>query len=233
VPAAAEYASAVEHLTDASSRDPGRFLEPTAAVGPSPRPPISFATTEPGAEAADAEMSLRAVICERLSHITTLARVADPARLKPILLLALVVGLQSADGGTVGALVVSLKESLRINDIQVGLLVAVSTGVGAFTTLVAGALADRTVRVRLLWMALLVCSMAMALSAVAPNYGWLLACRVAARRHRNRRADNHARPVSYPGRRIRHRHPGVVDRIDHRVSGQPHSGRISGTVAGR
>lgn len=123
-------------------------------------------------------MGLRAVICERLSRITPLARVADPARWKPILLLALVVGLQSADGGTVGALVVSLKESLRINDIQVGLLVTVSTGVGAVTTLVAGALADRTVRVRLLWMALLVCSVAMALSAVAPNYGWLLACRV-------------------------------------------------------
>ena len=84
-------------------------------------------------------------------------------------MLALAVGLQSADGGTVGALVVSLKESLRINDIQVGLLVTVSTGVGALTTLVAGALADRTVRVRLLWMALLVCSLAMALSAVAPN----------------------------------------------------------------
>jgi len=75
--------------------------------------------------------------------------------LKPILLLALVVGLQSADRGTVGALVVSLKESLM-----------------------AGALADRTVRVRLLWMALLVCSTSMALSAIAPNYGWLLACRV-------------------------------------------------------
>jgi MFS family permease len=104
--------------------------------------------------------------------------VTEPARLKPILLLALVVGLQSADGGTVGVLVVSLKESLHINDIQVGLLVTVSTGVGALTTLVAGALADRTVRVRLLWMALLVCSTSMALSAISPNYGWLLACRV-------------------------------------------------------
>jgi hypothetical protein len=127
VPAAAEYASTVEHLDDASSRSARRFLESTAAVGPSPRPPISSATTKPGAEAADAEMGLRAVICERLSRITTLARVTEPARLKPILLLALVVWLQSADGGTVGALVVSLKESLRINDIQVGLLVTVST----------------------------------------------------------------------------------------------------------
>jgi predicted MFS family arabinose efflux permease len=98
--------------------------------------------------------------------------------LKPIVLLALVVGLQSADGGTVGALVVSLKQSLHINDIQVGLLVTVSTGVGALATLLAGPLADRTARVRLLWMALLVCSAAMALSAAAPSYGWLLASRV-------------------------------------------------------
>jgi predicted MFS family arabinose efflux permease len=115
---------------------------------------------------------------ERLSCITTLARSADAERLKPIVLLALVVGLQSADGGTVGALVVPLKQSLHINDIQVGLLVTVSTGVGAVATLLAGPLADRTVRVRLLWITLLVCSAAMALSAAAPSYGWLLTCRV-------------------------------------------------------
>lgn len=95
------------------------------------------------------------------------------------MLLALAVGLQSADAGTVGALVVPLRQSLHINNIQVGLLVTVSTGVGALATLLAGPLADRTVRVRLLWIALLVCSVAMALSAASPNYGWLLASRVA------------------------------------------------------
>ena len=94
------------------------------------------------------------------------------------MLLGLVVGLQSADGGTVGALVVSLKQALHINDIQVGLLGTVSTGVGALATLLARVLADRTVRIRMLWMALLLCSAAMALSAAAPNYGWLLACRI-------------------------------------------------------
>jgi predicted MFS family arabinose efflux permease len=99
--------------------------------------------------------------------------------LKPIVLLALVVGLQSADAGTVGALVVPLKQSLHITNTQVGLLVTVSTGVGALATLLAGALADRTVRIRLLWMTLLTCSAAMALSAASPGYGWLLACRVA------------------------------------------------------
>jgi predicted MFS family arabinose efflux permease len=94
-------------------------------------------------------------------------------------LLALAVGLQSADAGTVGALVVPLKQSLHINNTQVGLLVTVSTGVGALATLLAGALADRTLRIRLLWITLLVCSAAMGLSAVSPTYGWLLACRVA------------------------------------------------------
>ena len=115
---------------------------------------------------------------EGLLRKTASARRADPERLKTIVLLGLVVGLQSADGGTVGALVVSLKQALHINDIQVGLLVTVSTGVGALATLLAGVLADRTVRIRMLWMALLLCSAAMALSAAAPNYGWLLACRV-------------------------------------------------------
>jgi predicted MFS family arabinose efflux permease len=115
-----------------------------------------------------------------LSRPRTPARTASgTARWKPIVLLALVVGLQSADAGTVGALVVPLKQSLHINNTQVGLLVTVSTGVGALATLLAGALADRTVRVRLLWITLLVCSAAMALSAASPSYGWLLACRVA------------------------------------------------------
>ena len=95
------------------------------------------------------------------------------------MVLALVVGLQSADAGTVGALVVPLKQSLHITNTEVGLLVTVSTGVGALATVLAGALADRTVRVRLLWMTLLICSAAMALSAASPSYGWLLACRVA------------------------------------------------------
>ena len=125
-------------------------------------------------------MGARALTRGTLSLTPTLARAAGgPERLKPIVLLALVVGLQSADAGTVGALVVPLKQSLHINNTQVGLLVTVSTGVGALATLLAGALADRTVRVRLLWITLLVCSAAMALSAASPSYGWLLGCRVA------------------------------------------------------
>src|SRR5215813_14076804 len=83
-------------------------------------------------DAAEAGMGVRALTREALSRTTTPARRADSReRLKPIVLLALVVGLQSADAGTVGALVVPLKQSLHITNTQVGLLVTVSTGVGA------------------------------------------------------------------------------------------------------
>jgi Major Facilitator Superfamily len=175
-----EYTSAVEALEDAPSRKWCSSERPTAvAVWPSRRP-TCFATKKPGADAADAGMGVRALKRGTVPLTTSLVRAAGgPERLKPIVLLALVVGLQSADAGTVGALVVPLKQSLHITNTQVGLLVTVSTGVGALATLLAGALADRTVRVRLLWMTLLVCSAAMALSAVSPSYGWLLACRVA------------------------------------------------------
>jgi MFS family permease len=125
-------------------------------------------------------MGVRALNRGKLSLTATLARLLGGSeRLKPIVLLALVVGLQSADNGTVGALVVPLKRSLHIDNTQVGLLVTVSTGIGAVATLLAGALADHTIRVRLLWITMLVCSAAMFLSGASPSYGWLLACRVA------------------------------------------------------
>jgi predicted MFS family arabinose efflux permease len=141
--------------------------------------PFRHVAKKPGADAADAGTGVRALTRGTLSRTTTPPCAAGGhQRLTQIVLLALVVGLQSADAGTVGALVVPLKQSLQINNTQVGLLVTVSTGVGALATLLAGALADRTVRVRLLWMTLLLCSAAMALSAASPSYGWLLACRV-------------------------------------------------------
>jgi MFS family permease len=131
-------------------------------------------------EAADAGMGVRALKRGMLSLTSTLARAAgEPERLKPIVLLAFVVGLQSADNGTVGALVVPLTRSLHIDNTQVGLLVTVSTGIGALAALLAGPFADHTIRVRLLWITLLVCSAAMALSGASPSYGWLLACRFA------------------------------------------------------
>lgn len=125
-------------------------------------------------------MGSRALNRETRCLTAILARAGGgPERLKPIVVLALAVGLLSADNGIVGTLVVPLKRALHIDNTQVGLLVTASTGIGAVVTLLAGALADRAVRVRLLWVTTLVCSAAMALSGVSPNYSWLLACRVA------------------------------------------------------
>src|SRR5258708_37793957 len=128
------------------------------------RPPTDFATKKPGADAAGAGMG--ALTSGTLSRTTTLARAAGGReRLKPIVLLALVVGLQSADAGTVGALVVPLKQSLHINNTQVGLLVTVSTGVGALATLLAGAPIAPSLRRPLMWVTTLPCSAAMSCSA--------------------------------------------------------------------
>lgn len=49
-------------------------------------------------------------------------------------------------------------------------------------------------------------------------------------RHRERRIDHHAGPIPHLGRRISHRYPGVVDRIDHRVASQPHTLRLHGKL---
>jgi predicted MFS family arabinose efflux permease len=123
------------------------------------------------------ETGVSALMRETLSVTPALTGPGE-RRWKPITLLALVVGLQAADLGTVGALVVPLTRDLHISNLQVGLLVTVSTGVGALATLLAGPVADRANRVRLLWVALLFCSAAMALSALSPNYGCLLGCRI-------------------------------------------------------
>jgi MFS family permease len=171
----------VEALEDAPSR------RAVVLIGESNRGGgVAIAATNPlryeGARchAADAGMGGRALRGGTRCLTATLARAAGgPERLKPIVLLASVVGMQSADNGTVGALAVPLKHSLHIDNTQVGLLVTVSMGIGALATLLAGALADQTIRVRLLWVTMLGCSAATALSGASTSYGWLLACRIA------------------------------------------------------
>ena len=76
--------------------------------------------------------------------------VGGAARLRVIVLLASVLALDSADKATIGATAVQLEQQLRINNTQIGLLVTVSTGVGAIATLPIGALTDRVNRTRLL-----------------------------------------------------------------------------------
>ncbi|AFM17406.1 sugar phosphate permease [Mycolicibacterium chubuense NBB4] len=105
--------------------------------------------------------------------------VGGPARFRVIGLLALVLGLDSANNGTIGAIVVPLKAAFHISNTQVGLLATLSAVVGTAATVPCGALADRVNRTRMLWIAILAWSAAMAVSGAATGYLWLLICRLA------------------------------------------------------
>jgi predicted MFS family arabinose efflux permease len=100
-------------------------------------------------------------------------------RLRMILVLAAVLALDGADKGTVAAAASDLKHSFGIDNTKLGLLAAVTTLVGALTTLPVGALTDRVCRTRLLAGSITLWAVAMAFGAVAPSYGWLLVSRLA------------------------------------------------------
>ncbi len=104
--------------------------------------------------------------------------VGGPARLKVIVLLACVLGLDSADKATIGAIAAQLKDALHIGNVQVGLLVTASTAVGALVTLPFGILADRVNRSRLLVAAIIAWSLAMILNGASTSYDMLLASRL-------------------------------------------------------
>ncbi|MGH9057964.1 MAG: MFS transporter, partial [Acidimicrobiales bacterium] len=111
---------------------------------------------------------------ERLSDA-----VGGPARLKVIVLLACVMGLQAADVATVGAAAVPLEAAFHITNTQVGLLVTVSTAIGAVATLPVGVMVDRLTRTRILAISILVWCAAELASAASQSYLWLLLTRLA------------------------------------------------------
>jgi predicted MFS family arabinose efflux permease len=101
------------------------------------------------------------------------------ARLKVLVLLACVLALDSADKTTVGAIAGQLKHALHIGNIEIGLLVTVSTGIGALATLPMGVLTDRVHRVKLLVASIILWSITMVVSGFANSYIWLLLSRLA------------------------------------------------------
>ncbi|MGI8761097.1 MAG: MFS transporter [Jatrophihabitantaceae bacterium] len=105
--------------------------------------------------------------------------VGGSARLRVIALLAAVLGLSSADSATVGAIAAPLEASLHIGNTQLGLLVTLSTAIGAVATLPVGVAVDRVRRVRLLAIAIVIWSVAMIVSALSVSYLMLLLTRVA------------------------------------------------------
>jgi predicted MFS family arabinose efflux permease len=108
-----------------------------------------------------------------------LDKAGGPARFKVILLLACVLGLDAADQATVGAVAVQLEQALHIGNVEIGLLVTVSTAIGAFATLPLGILVDRIHRVRLLIAAIITWSLAMIASGASDSYLMLLVTRIA------------------------------------------------------
>lgn len=102
----------------------------------------------------------------------------DPARKRVIVLLACVLGLESADLSTIGATAPQLEAAFHISNTQLGLLAAISTFVGAVFTVPMGALTDRVNRVNLLAISVSLWALAMVACALAQTYGWLLLARL-------------------------------------------------------
>ncbi len=100
-------------------------------------------------------------------------------RARVIVLLACILALSSADTATVGSAATALRNALHITNTDIGLLVAVTAGVGAVFSLPFGALADRVRRTSLLGVAIATWGIAMIWSAAAGSFGQLLLARLA------------------------------------------------------
>jgi MFS family permease len=95
-------------------------------------------------------------------------------RTRVIVVLAAILGLSGADAATVGASAQELRQGLHITNTDIGLLVAVSSLVGAVATLPFGVLADRVTRTRVLGATIVLWGAAMLWSATATNFTELL-----------------------------------------------------------
>lgn len=100
-------------------------------------------------------------------------------RARVIVLLAAVLGLAGADAATVGASARYLRDGLNISNTDIGLLVTVTSLVGAVATLPFGVLADRVRRTTTLGLAIFLWAVAMLWSAAVPNFHQLLLARLA------------------------------------------------------
>ena len=105
--------------------------------------------------------------------------VGGPARRTVVLLLAGVLGLQAADIGAVGALAEPLEKAFHIGNTDLGLLVTVTTLVGAVVTLPFGKLSDRRSRTLQLQIVVFTWAIATVLSAVSTSFVMLLLSRLA------------------------------------------------------
>jgi len=106
-------------------------------------------------------------------------RVGGPARARVIVLFALVLALNGADASTVGAIAPQLESALHINNTDIGLLSSVSLLVGAVFTIPIGLFVDRTRRMPILAVSIVLWSLASLFSAFAGGFSSLLLTRLA------------------------------------------------------
>ena len=115
----------------------------------------------------------------RSAHRRLVPVLGGRTRTRVIVVLACVLALSSADTATVGAAAIQLRQALHISTTDVGLLVTVTSIVGAVFALPFGVLADRVRRTWLLGSAIVLWSVAMVWSATASSFGNLLVSRLA------------------------------------------------------
>jgi len=101
-----------------------------------------------------------------------------PARTRVIVTLACVLALNSADTATVGASAVQLRHALHISNADIGLLVAVTSIVGAVASIPFGVLVDRVHRMRILVVTIVFWGLATLASASVSSFGELLLLRL-------------------------------------------------------
>ncbi len=100
------------------------------------------------------------------------------ARGRVLVLLACVLGLDTADVSMIGSVAGKLETALSLSNLQLGLLAAVPSLIAAFATLPMGVLTDRVNRVKLMAGSSLAWSAAMVASGLAPSFEVLLLTRV-------------------------------------------------------
>ncbi len=106
-------------------------------------------------------------------------KLGGPARRRVIIILALILALDSADKGAVGAMAPQLEASFGIGNLDIGILATASSLIGAAASLPMGVLSDKTRRVRLLEISIVVWSVAEAVSGFSNSFIMLLLTRLA------------------------------------------------------
>ncbi|MBV8256885.1 MAG: MFS transporter [Actinobacteria bacterium] len=130
-----------------------------------------------GRRFAEAALAAGSAVADKGKERLTVA-LGGAERTRVIVVLAAVLGLSGADAATVGASATELRAGLHITNTDIGLLVAVSSLVGAVATLPFGVLADRVRRTRVLGATIVLWGAAMIWSATASNFGDLLTTRL-------------------------------------------------------